>query len=261
MLLMGMFLGSAVYAFADDTSEARMRMSQGLDGIRTTSTFTLDVTGEETVGDTTLPIRIVTSFRAGTINGLPTARIEQMSFHNNVMTHRIAADGSRIWAYDLAKKEYMSTTYQADRAPASDIWLRQLILTLTKWSPREASFNARLMHDIFLTSNLSSAWTPWTGPGQVVLQEEEGLSKIICTPGNQSIANLSYMLTSSDEGYTLEGGKYWREERLNSGVKTTAWDLKVYYDSIPSDTDFTFTPPADAKARTINLPQTGGLLP
>ncbi len=254
----GLALCVSTAAVADDINEARLRMSQGLEGIRTTNAFTLDVTGEEIVGETSIPIRIVTVFRNTTVNGIQTGLLEQMSFRNNVMTHRIAADGTRIWAYDLAKKEYMSVAYQVDRGPASEIWLRQMILTLAKWSPREASFNARLMQDIFLTANISTAWNPWTGPGTVTLSDEDGYSKVVCTPGNHGLTNLSYLLTSTDEGYQLEGGKFWREEKMNSGTKTTEWDLKVYYDSIPADTDFTFTPPADAKARSVSLPQVGG---
>lgn len=242
-------------ARADDIAAARMRMAEALGRLADTGKFTITTSGEEKVGETIRALQVSTALEFSNIGGIPTVKAEQIVLRDGAIVHRLAADGSRLWVWDPFKKEYASISYQVSQGDPREDYLRTMIFNFVKWSPREASFNSRLLQEAFLTPNQSERWTPWTGPSNVTMQDNQ----ITCEALSGNPSMVRYYVTKPDEylPFELTGANIYRQEKLNTGWYESNLTMQMYYDALPDDTDFTFTPPAGAKPRVISARQAG----
>jgi hypothetical protein len=259
--LVGLAFALTAAASADDIVTARARMAEALGRMAETGKFTLTTSGEEKIGATIRPLQISTAIEFVTVSGIPTVKVEQIVLRDGVIDHRIAGDGVRLWSWDRAKNEYSSMVYQVEQGEAREDFLRQMLVNFVKWSPREASFNARLIQETFLGTNQSERWSPWTGPSNVTVDDDAGGSTITCDALSGSTASVAYRVTRSGDDvptYELTNASIYRQEQMSTGWLETNLNMQVYYDALPPDTDYSFVPPTGSKPKAVIRPQTGG---
>ncbi|HRF60023.1 MAG TPA: hypothetical protein PLH94_08935 [Fimbriimonadaceae bacterium] len=167
-------------------------------------------------------------------------------------TDTFIGDGWRFWAHRILKKTYASIEYATELPPYPGNHATVLTQLLRSQTTGQANFLATLGFDAFGRGigNSLFTWSPWIPVSNV---EIVGDAQIVCTVGDPVRTEIIYSFTPPLPNdplplYKLIGVSYWDQTRVGSQVRTTEWQVTIQRRvNAYAETDFSFTPPRDAK--------------
>ena len=222
--------------------------------LATHNQLTLVLNGTETDGQNqhALYASVAVSFMS--LNGRIVPRMEVLSFRDNLLLSRSAADGERFWNYSLSDKAYTSTDY----ATASYVGKERdrLFQNMLLRSKSDQTFLAKLLKETFTSSvNSRTSWLPWRPNAAVQVSGTD----IFCNSTVPNASQLTYNLQADQGfGFLMLGAQYFEQSTISGRTRTTQWTLSILRDQIPQGTSFVFVPPAGSHAIAVDESR-GGL--
>jgi hypothetical protein len=86
-------------------------------------------------------------------------KLECSEWVDGVLTTKIVADGTTMWALDVGRNQYTVATYGTYGAGAPSNYVRGLVLAFTSSAKGPTQYLARLLSDLFAAGGVQ--YTPW----------------------------------------------------------------------------------------------------
>ncbi len=180
---------------------------------------------------------------------------------NNILDERITGDGTSLWMWKPAKKEYGCINYGNFEGGQPDRYARNLCQLIDVEARGHAALPARLIHQAFGNTDAGVSlpqdrlWAPWPAMADITI---DGID-VVCTVGNPATMEVRYELQQLGQNkFKLVGIDYYELAAMGAKQRETNWHLDIVRlnQVIPPEA-FKFIPPAGAKA--VSLPaRTGG---
>lgn len=255
-LVLGAALAGSLSAQTNDPARARQMIVGALADLNGQPAATVSLSGWESFGDLAVPISVEAAVQRTTIAAQQTAQMEVQVERDGRLVHRLAGDGAMVWSYSARRNDYASAVYHQPGMQAGEA-LALMLGQSARWAPREADFAVRLLRDIFLLpSNAGQMWTPWlSSSAEAWIEENEQSTWALITYRSVDNAVLTYSMVRQDENsaWTIQRIDYEKISTVGRRTEQIRWTASITAGLIPIGTDYTFTPPAGARPRSIGI--------
>ncbi len=184
--------------------------------------------------------------------GLGDVRLELIVEEGGRLTHRIAADGKRVWAWEAVGNTYLSRSYSTEEGLAPN-WRERVFGVLGSQTSGAASFVVRLVADAYGPGALAGkAWLPWIPTSKLDLTDKAVVARAV-TP---SPSETKYWLERDpDMGYDLVGATFQTSLTSGRSQGSTGWYATIEAGTLPENVEFGFNAPRGSRVRAT---ETGG---
>lgn len=240
---------SPVLCFGQTTPQGMME--QGLAQLAGADKVKIVTTGQELRGDAAVDVKVTVGFVHNPAQNA--VRLEVLSFENDRLIGRIAADGVSLWNYDARANTYSSTQYGTEESGLHRDWRGRFFPTLRLRSTGVVAYTLRLLDDAFGPNARPGSWRPWIPTALV----ERVDNTVQCTASTPAVNNTWYTFDGDEtSGYLLLGGGY-RQNVKDSNIVSKDWSFTVETGKLPDYTEFGFSAPRGAKLVAAERPSGG----
>lgn len=239
-----LLLSAFAHAQSDGLAAARPIMAEAMGELRTLPTLHIALTGKRTEGSRIVERFVVlTSLRRITLEATELVQVEQSVWENDALRRRTVGDGVTLWNFDPIARTYSALPYGRDGNFTPAHYQSRLFNGLLLRSTGPASFVNHLLAEVhgfrgLAPETIATSWLPWLRHATVVFDA----NRIAClTPA----AELSYFILPpqfAGDIHHLMGAAYVEDTLLGQ----YSWEAAVFSE-LPSDADFSFAPPRDAR--------------
>ena len=228
-------------------------IQQAFEGLRAHPGLQVTLTGETTIGTNETALKSVTTWFQDVEDGRPMSKLEMVIYVNNIETYRIVGDGTTLYAYDEQRNEYSSTRYGNYNGAQPANYVNALLASTRSMLQGQAAYPGRLLSEVYAGDD--ARYTTWV-PGAAI----ENTGAIVrYTLGNPVHRSMEFDYTNVPPNVILNSISYFDHVDLGATSRDVNWNIALQsFDVVLTDANFSFTPPAGARAVVGVRPVTGG---
>jgi hypothetical protein len=262
-------LALASVSQAQTLSASELEVDQAFKNLRNSPKALFRMIGAEYFGSTTTPIASDLFWDRPSLSTAQDMRIELIEARNGLQTHRIVADGRHVWWTDLLKNTYSVARYGSYTAAKPADYEQNGLQSLNVFSSSQSALISRMTREVW--GGLGAQYRPWIPPstarseftvsgGAAYTDPVVNTRTYTSTPtktfhiywnmkGGVAVRSLTFELDQDSAGaWNLTAIYYSDRTNVGPTPRLVDWKTDVYTTSLPAMGNFTYAPPAGARA-------------